>query len=319
MPTPSTLTGIRDNVLTGLAAGYNQSYAFVAKNLFPDVQVNKREGKYLKYNKEMMMNHSAIIQKGRNAIPDALDFDLTTTSYELKDFALASQITTIELEEGDPLVDIRMRKLKLLTEGMALYREMLVATEVQDNTNYDATNFNTLDNSGAGKYKWSHASADPIANILAAMDAIKTDIGMLPNVLVLGWDSAVQLAQIDDIKKLAVRNSSDSRPISPMAAAQTLATYAGIDRVFIGMTSYTTSATGTLTNIWSDNAVLAYVGTPSAVDMQKLGVMLNRKDYPQVFRGEIPRTDGLEEIRLRDCFNIHAVNWDAAYLIEDTV
>ena len=105
----------------------------------------------------------------------------------------------------------------------------------------------------------------------------------------------------------------------PKLPISNVAEFLGIKNYGIGSSLYTTSATGTLTNIWSDNVVMSHSGDVASQDVNSFGATLMLAKYPQVFREEIPLTNGMERLTIRACFDAHPINWDAGYLIEDTV
>jgi hypothetical protein len=198
-------------------------------------------------------------------------------------------------------------------------KEKLVADEVQDDTNYDATNKKILDGT-AGKYHWSDTTnGTPLEDIDDGRRAIRADIGLYPDTLELGEATVSALQRHPDIRNMLSPIAGQQAIVTQEAVLQLLKNLFGFKNVVIGLPMYTTGPTGTLTDIWLDNAVMAYVGTPANQDEQNFGALLSRNGYPKMYNELQPLTRGLKVIQIQEAFAPHAINWDAGYLVKNTV
>jgi hypothetical protein len=320
MPTKNSRSSV-DFLLTKIAQGYAvKPDQYVGSLLFPNVEVEKMIGKYMKYNKDQLIDRTSIASNTRHGLAASIDYSKSTAPYELLYYALRSDITQDELEESSPETasEIEKERTDLLTNGMALLREKQIADLVQTDTNYDATNKKILDGT-AGKYYWSDTTnGTPIEDIGDAIDAVRSDIGEMITTMVFGWQSAVQLQKHDDVKKLANPVSNPTGPVTVNGAIESIAKYFGIKNYAIGMPQYTTEPTGTLTDIWADNVILAHVGDLKSKKTQNFGAMLNRKGYPKMYKTVDEEKRDLLIIQIQAAFQAHAINWDAGYLIKNT-
>ena len=311
-----------DPILTNLAQGYGSPFNFVGTKLFPIVQVEKAEGRYMNYGNENYVAHSEdTMAIGMGAKPHYIDFQLSTTAYLLDFWGLGSKLFQEELNQADAKLVVKLKQLKtyLTTDGMAVFLEKMLADMAQDDANY--TNFNTLDNTGVGKYKWSHASADPIANVQAGVAAIRAATGLVPDTMVLGYDAAVQLTKIESIQKLVAPYYPSAVTVVLQSAVEKLAAVAGIKNVFIGESMYAVSPGATLNNMWNDNCILAFVGqnVMSDTNYRNFGALLRRKGSPKIQTEIIGESDDTLAIINRDVFKPFFIDELCGYLIEDCV
>lgn len=312
---------VQDPVLTNIAQGYSNK-KLIADFLFPQILVIKEEGKYVKFLKENLIAYSnADIAVGMGAQPIFIDFETSTGTYALQEYALGTKAYKREIEESDKKIELLKNKTLIVQDGMAIFIEKMIADMAQATANY--TNSNTLDNSGVGKYKWSHASADPMANITTAVNAIRTATGEIADTCILGWASAQQLALVASIQQMININkgSGFTTQATPMAAVDLVKGFFGFKNVEIGMPQFTTSATGTLTDVWADNCIVAYVGkdTLARKTTQNFGCLLRKKGRPQMQKEIIPLSDETQAIMTRDIFEAKFINETCGYLIKDTV
>lgn len=325
MSSPSDYS-IQDPVLRNYVLGYNIEYPFVWDKLFPVLNVNSESGTYATFGKEqLVVPDTAEVMVAMGAEPQYIDFAISSGTYKLAEFALGAKSFRRERQQaqatGQGIFDYEAQKMLIVDEKMKLFKEKYVADLVSTTTNYDATNYNTLDNTITGKYKWNHANADPIANLQAGIEAIMDDIGMMPNVVVYGFDSAQALVNYYRNKVFA---SYDPDPIK--AAQMSMQGIVSQVSSQLGMTGYigvsryaTTLAAATLSKVWGDVVVLAYVSPSPAQKRQDFGRTLTRTGYPIITREVLPGQDQTVSMQQRELYVHKISNWDAAYLINDTV
>ena len=309
-----------DEFLTNVATGWglNQDL-FIARNLLHKITCNKEKVEYPTFQKEQLIAYGkSFLSVGPGAEPKFVDLAFGKETASLSEYALGTKVFKRELEEST-IRNLEQKKTVLVTKGMELFKEKYLADLFQDNTNYDVSNVNTLDNSGAGKYKWSHANAAPLVNIQAGIDEVREDTGMLPDIIVFGYDSAALLALSEDVQRLGIAAGQAAAPfLTPLQAVEKVKQYFGFKEAYIGLTQYSTSVTGTLTNIWDDMCMLALKGDQSDEETQKFGFDFSKRGRPQMQKEYIPLSDNTMAIMIRDIWSEAIASWDAAYLIEDT-
>ena len=89
---------------------------------------------------------------------------------------------------------------------------------------------------------------------------MRDNIGILPDTIVFGWDSAVQLSQVEQIQKLVSPSPTVAVNITPMQAVNKIKDFFGFKYAVVGVSMYATTPTSSLSDIWTDNCVVAYVG-----------------------------------------------------------
>lgn len=312
---------IVDPLLSNLALGFSNQFPFIATKLFPIVSVEKEAGKYVKFDKSWFVNHGTDLVMGMGAQPQFIDFETTSESYQLVEYGIGTKIYRREREESSDVLKLETSKTKLITEALLLGLEKRIADKVQNVSNYSSGHTVTLDDSGVGKYYWSNTTnGDPIDNLSTAMDQIRGACGVLPNTIVFGYDSAVALSKLASIQKIVNPWPSIEVDVTPLMAAQKVAAFLGIPNCYVGMSQYTTTISGTLNDIWSDNVILAYVAEdPASNIIPTFGVTLRKRGRPEIQREIIPLSDDTTALIARDMTAEHPVYWDCAYLIKNTV
>jgi hypothetical protein len=312
---------IVDPLLTNLALGFSNSFPFIGTKLYPLIQVEKEAGKYVKFDKSWFVNHGTDLVVGMGSQPRFIDFETSTAAYQLVEYAIGTKIFRREREESSDILALEKNKTRLVTEALLVGLEKRIADLVQEGTNYDSTHVNTLDDTGEGKYYWTNTTnADPIGNLSTAIDKIRSDCGVLPNVVIFGYDSAVALSKLESIQKLANPWPNVGIDVTPAMAASKLSSFLGIENCYIGMSQYVTTVAGTLNDIWSDNVILAYVAeNPASSIVPTFGVTLRKKGRPEIQREVVPLSDETTAIIARDLSVEHPVYWNCGYLIKNTV
>jgi len=310
---------IQNQLLTTLMQGYSNT-SFIAPFLFPELKTKNELVEYVKFEKEFnIAQAAAFMSVGMGAQPSFIDFETSTATFSLKERAVGTKIYKREFAEANKILKLKENKSRLVKNTMDLFIEKMVADMAQATANY--TNFNTLDNSGVGKYKWSHASAAPLDNIQTAVDAIRTAIGNNPDTLTMGYTSAVQLSKIPEIQMLVWGTLGSGINVTPMQAVAKVAEVFGIKYFAIGEGQYATTPTSAFSDLWTDTCNIAYVGkdTLGQSTTQNFGCLFRKDKYPEIQEEIIPLSDQTLALMIRDLFEPQFINETAGYLINDTV
>ena len=308
-----------DPVLTNLIQGYTNQ-ALIGTFLMPVIMVEKEVGNFVKFKENNFISvGDTVLSVGAGGTPNLIDFETTADGYSLEEYAIMTKILKREMEEANNILQLKTNKNRLVADVLALGLETRIATLLQANTSY--TNFNTLDDSGVGKYRWTHASADPIANIEAALDAIIAATGMRGDTLTMGRASASQLSKISAIQLLCNPNTTSAIPVTPELAVRKVADHFGIKNAYIGLDTYTTALGAGFTDIWSDTCIVAHVGSTDFgnANTQNFGATFRKRGRPETQIEIKSLTDQTQYIQVRDMTDSKIVNELCGYLIEDTV
>ena len=299
-----------DPILSTVAQGY-QNNDFVGSAIFPMVSVGQRAGKIINFGKESFMAYDTARAPG--AAVKRINVGYSSSSYGIIDHAL-SAVVPIELQEeaqAVPGINMASAAVRTVQDAMRLRLEVEQATIATTAGSYAASNKTTLTSTA----QWSDLSAsDPLGDIEAAKDAIRADIGKMPNTIIMG---PAVLKSLRQHSKIIDRIKYTGRDIP---TPELLASLFGVSRVLIGNGVKATDA-GVFSDIWGKFVVVAYTEMSGMADMGRptYGYTYQLAGYPFVER---PRYDADTRTWLYDVSDavkpvIAAV--DAGYLITTAV
>ena len=299
-----------DPILSTVAQGY-QNNDFVGNAIFPTVSVGQRAGKIINFGKESFMAYDTARAPG--AVVKRINVGYSSSTYGIVDHSL-SAVVPIELQEeaqAVPGLNLASASVRTVQDVMRLRLEVEQATIATTAGSYAASNKTTLTSTA----QWSDLSAsDPLGDIEAAKDAIRADIGKMPNTIIMG---PAVLKSLRQHSKIIDRIKYTGRDIP---TPELLASLFGVDRVLIGNGVKATDA-GVFSDIWGKFVVVAYTEMSGMADMGRptYGYTYQLAGYPFVER---PRYDANTRTWLYDVSDavkpvIAAV--DAGYLITTAV
>jgi hypothetical protein len=241
-----------DADLTSLVIAY-QNQGLIADEVMPRVRVARQEFKYLRQNNVdgFTVPETRVARKGR---PNMVDTSATESTDSTVDYALDDVVPLSDLQNADGRFNPLARAATYLAELIALAREVRVASLVTTIGNYPSSQRTTL----SGTTQWSHASSNPVAAILDALDVPV----MRPNVIVMGQQVYTKLIQHTAVVQ-ATKGTSQSYGVAEKAA---LAQLFGVDRVLVGAAWVNTAKKGqtaTMARGWGKYCALLHMN-PSA-------------------------------------------------------
>lgn len=245
-----------DPILTTVAQGYKNG-RMVADALFPVVPVDQRGGKILEFGKEDFEMYNTARAPGSNT--KRVQFGHLGTPYALEQHSLEGKVPFEHLQEANqvPGIDLGRGAVTKTQNIILLTNEYQAATIARAAANYAATNKTAL----AGTSRWDdYASgvSDPAADIDAAVEAIRAQIGMRPNTVVLSpkaFKAAKRHPKIIDRVKYTSRDS---------LTLEMLADLFDVERLVVGDAIYNNG--GTMTDVWGKDVVVAYTEVATADD-----------------------------------------------------
>lgn len=237
--------------LTAIAIAYKNT-ALIADEVLPRVPVGRQSFKYRKY---ALADGFTIpdTKVGRTSAPNRIEFGFTEVTASTLDYALDDPIPLADIENAPQGYSPEGRSVEMLSNLIALDREVRTASMVFDANNYAAANKLTLDGS-AGKYRFDDfTNGDPIGYLLNALDACV----MRPNIMVVGQAVWTKMRQHPKVVKAVLGNSGDSGVASREAVAGLLE----IDRILVGQGFVNTAKRGqtaSLARAWGKDVALLY-------------------------------------------------------------
>jgi hypothetical protein len=303
-----TQARVIDPVLTEVARGY-QNGKFVGMSLFPYVHVMQRGGKIIQFNKEHFRLYNTARAPGSKVA--RMQFGYSGVAYALEDHALEGLVPD-ELSQDAaavPGIDLGMGAIQGVQNSLGLRLEYQQATIATTAGSYAASNKTTL----SGTSQWSDPASDPIADIETGKEAIRSQVGLRPNTVVMG---AAVFAKLKTHTKILDRLKYTGRDV---ATADLLASLFGVDQVLIGDGVYLNNA-GTQADIWGKFVVLAYTERgPISAAVPSYGYTYRLTDHPFV---EPPYRDPSIKswvYQMADAVSPNMVGAEAGYLISAAV
>lgn len=264
-----------DPILTTAAQGYQNS-EFVGSALFPAVAVQQRGGKIVSFNREDFRLYATGRTPGANT--KRVSFGYSSSSYALEQHALEGVVPFELMEDAArvPGIDLGQGAVRKTQDIIALRLEAAQATLATTAGNYGSNNKTTL----SGTSQWSDYTnnvSDPVKDIDAANEAIRSQIGKRPNTVVMGaavWAKLKNHPKVIDRIKYTGRDS---------ATPELLASLFGVARVLVGDALYENDS-GALADVWGKFVVVAYTDLGSLADMGRptFGYTYQLGGYPVV-------------------------------------
>lgn len=245
-----------DPILTTVAQGCKNGQ-MVADYLFPVVPVDQRGGKILQFGKEDFELYNTARAPGTNT--KRVQFGHLGLPYALEQHALEGKVAFEHLQEANQVPGINLgRGAVTKTQNIILLSNEYQAASIARNAaNYAAANKATL----AGTSRWDdYASgvSDPAADVDVAVEAIRAQVGMRPNTVVLSpkaFKAAKRHPKLIDRIKYTSRES---------LTLELLADLFDVERVVSGDAIY--NANGAMTDVWGKDVVVAYTEIATADD-----------------------------------------------------
>ncbi len=253
-----TLAQVRvtDPILTTVVQGYRDP-EFVGSYLFPEIPVDISAGKVVEFGREDF--RLANTRRSPGADTKEIMFGHLGRPYVLEDHGLDGKLPREHQRDAAvlPGIDlasrVTMRTMRTIRRGLEVDQAALAINAA----NYDANHKIAL----TGTAKWSDPASKPLAQIVSYSEAIRTSTGMRPNTLHL---SALAFSALQQNESILDKIKYTAKGV---VTTELLAALLNVKNVWVGdSVSADDTAAATLTDIWGNNAILAYVPGQSAID-----------------------------------------------------
>ncbi|MGV8939568.1 MAG: major capsid protein [Allorhizobium sp.] len=276
-----TTARVIDPVLSGIAQGYRHAQR-VGHILFPAIDVLQRGGKIIEFGRESFFNYNARRAPGADA--KRIQFGYEGKPYALSQFTLDVPLPREFIQEADavPGIDLGKRATNTAMDSLTLTLEIEQAEIATDANNYGANNKSAL----ADAECWNSPDSDPLADIEAAKDQVRTTCGIEPNRMVVPNKGFKALKHHPKIVERFKYTTADSITVKMLAGLFDL------EELAVGKATYVDdpAANATFKEAWGNAAVLAYVPVQdTALEQPSFGYTYTLKGHPFV---EQPRWEG---------------------------
>lgn len=273
-PVNTRTAAVIDPILSTHARGYRNA-EFISQFLFPRATVPNRSMRTLKFGKESFRMLNTRRAPGSNV--KRVQYGYASDPISLVQDALEGVVPIEHQQEAEsvPGVDLGQNAIQMVLDMLDLGLEYDVATMARTTGNYAASNRVTLTTTA----RWTQSASTPFQDVRAGREVIRRMTGRYPNTLVLGATACNALQVHQSVKDQFKYTSSES------ITTKMLAAYFDVDDVVVGKAVFlpeTAADTAQATDIWGDDAILAYVPKGGNYQVPAYGYTYELAGYPQV-------------------------------------
>lgn len=307
MPTPGDLH--IDALMTNFAIAY-RNLDFVGDALFPVVPVTKKSDKYAILDPNKDQQRVVNTQRAPRTRAKSVDWANSTATYTCIDYAVNAPVDDSERANADNPFDPDSAATAAALDAILLDRENRIATTATTAASFSASHKTTL----AGANQWSDATSNPKGDVQTATNAIRQDVGKLPNMALFPFAVAQKVSLVTKVLD-AIKYSQLG-----VATIDLVARYLELPRIVVASAVKNTAnegQTATMTDVWGKFAVIAYVEPSAGLWGMTFGKTFQWTEFSvRRWRDEGARTDFFEPTASWDEKLVAA---DAGYLISAAI
>lgn len=290
---------------------------FVGDMLFPAVPVGKQSDKYYVIDKSAFLRVPESL-RAPGTKSKGVEFRVSSDSYYADNHALHSMLALEHLENADMAIQLRENSTRVVVTGLRRAQEVRIANKCTSISNVGSGVALT------GANKWGDANSDPIADVSTGHAFIRRQSGgLMANTMVIDTDTLRIVRRHPRLLDLYKYTSAGLLRMEQVADAFDVA------RVLVANGSKENAleeATSSVTNIWSNVALLAVVGANTGLQTQTLGLRYQWRNpiFPANFavKRATYSQAGQENVEIVEAGHFQdekIVAGDLAYLIADTL
>ncbi len=273
-PINTRQAAVVDPILSTHARGYRNA-EFISTALFPRATVPNRAMRQLKFGKEGFRLLNTRRAPGSNV--RRIQYGYAAEPISLVQDSLEGVVPIEHQQEAEsvPGFDLAQGAINMVLDSIDLGLEHECATMARNAANYAASNKVVLTTTA----RWTQGASTPIDDIKEGNEAIRRQTGRYANTLVLGPNAKNALTRHASIKEQFKYTSAQSITLAMLAALLEL------ENVVCGKAVYlpeTAAETAPATDVWGDDAILAYVPKGGNYQVPSYGYTYELAGYPQV-------------------------------------
>lgn len=222
--------------------------SLIADDVAPRVPVGFMQYKYYTYGKGQAFTIPDT-HVGRKGQPNRVDFDASEATGSCVDFGLEDGVPIEDINNAPPNYNPLGHSTEMLTDLIALDREVRLSAVVFAAGTYASANRTQL----TGDDQWSSNKSDPIGDITAGLDVPV----MRPNVMVIGRLAYSALSKNPQIVEACYKSGAKAG----IARRQDIAALFELEEILVGEAWLNTAKKGqtvTLSRAWGKHASLIY-------------------------------------------------------------
>lgn len=280
-PINSQTARVIDPVLSSVAQGYVHPQR-IGHVLFPSIPVPASGGNVIEFGRESFVNYNS--RRAPGAHVGRIQFGYEGKPYALQNFALDAPVPREFVRDAKavPAIDLGKRAVNTVMNALTLTLEIEQATMATDIDNFSVDNRMAL----AGPSCWDDEASDPLGDVEAAKDQVRTTCGIEPNRMAICSNGFKALKHHPKITERFKYTTAES------ITAQMLAGLLDLDQLAVGKATYVEGddPAESFKEAWGNFATLAYVPTQDqAMEQPSFGYTYTMLGHPFV---EQPRWDG---------------------------
>lgn len=235
-------------VLSKIAQGYTNG-ELVGSQLFPRIDVDARRGQVIQFGKESFRQYN--MRRAPGAAIQTISLGYEGITYRLLQDAIGVTLPRETVDEAQVLAGVFLptQAIQMQMDIMLLQLERDQAALATTASNYNSSNIIVA----SGPDMWSDPSCNPITQVLAAREVVRSKIGRYPNKMLIGAKVFAALKTnpfvVDQLKYTGSR----------LLTADILASWFEVKSVIVATAVTATDDSDDLGDVWGNNAVLAYV------------------------------------------------------------
>ncbi len=246
---------IVDPVLSQHARGYIQQ-ELVARSLFPFAPVQAYAGQVIQFDKSSfrMVNTA----RAPGAVTKRLRFGYAGEKYSIGSNALEADVPREIMRDASvvPGIDLASRAVNTVLRVMNLEHEVKCANIARDPTQYGVNNKFAL----TGANTWWNSTSTPTSDINTAREAVRSNIGVYPNTVLLPPSVMSALQENPAILDRTKYTSRDS------ITTDLLANLWQVKNVLVGQAVVADPVTDQFGDVWGNDIIVAYVAPSGGGD-----------------------------------------------------
>jgi hypothetical protein len=226
---------------------------FIAQEIFPVVDVEKRTGMIWKWEQEDLFRLPVETKRAEKTKGSYTEYAVTSDSYTVHDRAMRTEISWEQRAESGGDFGEMLGAAEKVRDTMLLDYEYRVAVS--------ETGISSINNVGSGTTlsgtdQWSdYDNSDPITDINAGIESIESSTGWTPNLMIIPFQVFQRLKFHPLIRNTFLTSNA--------ATAEQIGALFDIEKVLIGRAKANTENKGeasvTYTDVWAKNVIIARV------------------------------------------------------------
>lgn len=271
---PNKQTVHVDGPLTNMSVAYMQSTsAFIVKDVFPVVPVEKASDQYFVFPKDAWFRDDAK-PRGVGTKAASSGYDVETANYSCDEFAHRHPIYDRVKANADNPINLEKNAVNFCMRQMLQRLERMFVTDFFT-TGVWATDIEGEASSvGAGEtYHWTDdTNGNPVGDIDLAKETILQSTGFEPNTMIIGYQVFNKLKEAAQFEEKIKYSGGPDAPA--IVTQRAMAQIFGVERLFVAKSVVNTAKEGATfagSFNFGKNAWVGYVNPTPAIEMPSAG------------------------------------------------